>query len=181
VSVVGNAGSGKTTLAGALADAIGAPHLELDSIFHQPNWEPLDVKLFRAQVADFIAGDAWVVDGNYSAVRQLVWARADTVIWLDLPRYRVMAQLTLRTLRRILARAELWNGNTESVRSLFRLDPEQSILRWAWTQHDKYSERYRDAQEDPANVHLNFVRVPTRSAAAKIVASVAAHGGAAGE
>lgn len=40
LSVVGNSGSGKTTIAAELARLIGAPHLELDSVFHQPGWVP---------------------------------------------------------------------------------------------------------------------------------------------
>lgn len=183
VCVVGNSGSGKTTLAAALAAALGAPHLELDSVFHQPNWQPLQTELFRARVGEFVAADSWVVDGNYSKVQDLVWQRADTVLWLDLPRGKSMRQLIGRTLRRMLTRTELWNGNTEPVRNLFRLDPEQSILRWAWTQHHKYVERYTAAQIDPANQHLTFVRVASRAEAASIVARAAgqAPGGAAGE
>jgi adenylate kinase family enzyme len=90
VSVVGNSGSGKSTVAAALAAALGVPHLELDGVFHQPGWEPLPADSFRAVVAAAVAGDGWVLDGNYSAVRDLVWARADTVVWLDLPRRTVM-------------------------------------------------------------------------------------------
>ena len=55
------------------------PFVELDGIFHQPGWAPLAADEFRRRVAEVTAGDAWVIDGNYSAVRPLVWARADTV------------------------------------------------------------------------------------------------------
>ncbi len=174
VSVVGNSGSGKTTVAVAIASALGVPHLELDAVFHQPNWQPLEREVFRARVAEVIACEGWVVDGNYSAVRDLVWQRADTVIWMDLPRRRIMRQLTARTLRRMVTRAELWNGNTEPLRNLFMLDPEQSILRWAWTQHDKYVERYGAAQHDPENQHLTFVRLRSRAEAARFVAGLGA-------
>jgi adenylate kinase family enzyme len=174
VSVVGNSGSGKTTVAAAIARALGVPHLELDGVFHQPNWEPLERELFRARVAEFVAGDRWVVDGNYSVVSDLVWDRADTVVWMDLPRLRIMRQLAARTLRRMVTRAQLWNGNTEQLRNLFRLDPEQSILLWAWTQHGKYVERYGAAQRDPANRHLTFVRLRSRADAAQFVAGLAA-------
>jgi adenylate kinase family enzyme len=187
ISVVGNSGSGKTTLARAIAAALGIPHLELDSIFHLSGWQQLDTEEFRARVAGFAAGDSWVVDGNYSSVRDLVWARADTVLWIDLPRRTVMRQLLGRTLWRMVTRAELWNGNTEPARNLLRLDPERSILRWAWTRHASYAERYRAAQEDPANQHMNFVRVRSRAEAKRIVAGLArraagqAVGGTAGE
>ena len=180
ISVVGNSGSGKTTVAAALARALGVPHLELDSVFHQPGWEPLDTDLFRAKVAEFVAGDGWVVDGNYSAVRALIWQRADTVLWMDLPRRSVMRQVITRTLRRMATRQELWNGNTESWRDLFSLDPKRSIVLWAWTEHGKYSDRYREAQHDPANQHLTFVRLPSRAAASRFLADLAGQPAATG-
>ncbi len=172
ISVVGNSGSGKTTVATAIAGALGVPHLELDAVFHQPNWQPLDREVFRDRVAEFIAGDGWVVDGNYNAVQDLIWQRADTVVWMDLPRRQIMRQLLARTLRRMLMRTELWNGNTEPLRNLFMLDPQQSILRWAWTHHDTYAKRYGPAQADPANRHLTFVRLTSRAQAARFVADL---------
>jgi len=71
--------------------------VELDAIYHQPDWQPLAAEEFRALVTAAIAADGWVVDGNYSAVRELVWARADTVVWLDPPRLRVMRRIIWRT------------------------------------------------------------------------------------
>ena len=161
ISVVGNSGSGKTTLAARLAADLAVPHLELDGVFHQPGWQPLPLADFRRQVAAFAAADAWVIDGNYSGVQDLVWARADTVIWLDPPRWRIMRQLVPRTLGRMARRTELWNGNRESWVNLLRADPEASILRWAWTQHGVTRARYRAAQADPAHARLRFVRLAT--------------------
>jgi len=82
VSVVGTSGSGKSTLARELARRLGASWLELDSVYHLADWTPLDAAEFRARVAAVAAGERWVIDGNYSTVRDLVWARADTVVWL---------------------------------------------------------------------------------------------------
>src|SRR6266508_3598546 len=123
MSVVGNSGSGKSTLARALAAELGVAHIELDAIYHQPGWQPLPAADFRARVDAATATGGWVVDGNYSAVRDLIWARADTVVWLDLPRHAVMRQVIWRTLRRAMLRAELWNGNRERWRNLVRPRP----------------------------------------------------------
>jgi adenylate kinase family enzyme len=173
ISVVGNSGSGKSTLARRIAAGLDIPHLELDSVFHQPGWQPLDTGEFRRRVSDFTAGQAWIVDGNYSKVRDIVWGRADTVIWLDPPRHRVMRQLVLRTLRRMATGAELWNGNREEWRNLLRPDPEESILLWAWTMHHQYRQRYLAAQADPANGHLEFIRLRTPDQAAALVRDAA--------
>ena len=74
-----------------LADRLGVPRTELDGLFHQPGWTELPTDEFRAVVAEVVDGPGWVVDGNYRQVRDLVWARAQVIVVLDLPRWRVMA------------------------------------------------------------------------------------------
>ena len=142
VAIVGSSGAGKSTLARILADRLGSPRLELDAIYHQSGWTPLPQPEFRARVHEFAGHDAWVIDGNYSHVRDLVLARADTVIWLRLPRRVVMRQVLRRTSARLFRRRELWNGNRESLRNVLSLDPERSIVAWAWKMHGKYDEDY---------------------------------------
>jgi adenylate kinase family enzyme len=163
VWVVGNSGSGKSTLARRIATAIGAHHTELDAIFHQPGWTELPRDEFRRRVDGVVRGPRWVVDGNYAAVADLVRARANTVVWIDLPRWRVMHQLGVRTLRRGVRRTELWNGNRETLRNFFSLDKEKSILMWAWTQHGEYRRRYLELLES-APAGLRIVRLQTPAA-----------------
>jgi adenylate kinase family enzyme len=163
VSVVGTPGSGKTTVGQRLAASLSARFVELDAIFHQPRWADLPRDEFRARVRDIVETDDWVIDGNYSAVQDLVWQRGDTVIWLDLPRRVVMQRVVARTLRRAITRERLWNGNREPLSNFYRLDPERSIIRWAWVKHPEYVERYRAATRDPANAHLRFVRLASQA------------------
>jgi adenylate kinase family enzyme len=163
VSVVGNSGSGKSTLAAGLAARLGVPFVELDSIFHQPGWTELPRDEFRARVGAVAAGEEWVIDGNYTAVRDLVWARADTVVWIDLPRRLVMRRVVGRTIRRAVLRQELWNGNREPSSNWLTLDPERSIIMWAWTQHAKSRARYGEAMADPAFAHLRFVHLRSQA------------------
>jgi adenylate kinase family enzyme len=174
VSVVGTSGVGKSTLAASLAPVLGASLLELDSLQHQADWMPLPVEEFRARVAAAVAGERWVIDGNYSRVRDLVWARADTVIWLDLPRRTVMRRVIWRTLRRVGGRAELWNGNRERWRNFFALDKEESIIIWAWQTHASNQARYEAAMADPAHAHLRFVRLRSPAEVRRFLRSVSA-------
>lgn len=170
ISVVGTSGSGKTTLARNLASRLGIPWVELDAIHHQANWTPLAAPEFQAAVARRTAGDAWVVDGNYrTALGDLVWQRADTVVWLDLPRWLVMYQVVTRTVGRALTRRELWNGNRESWSSMFSADPAQSVIRWAWTTHATNRTRYLAALEDPAHSEITFVRLRSRREVARFL------------
>jgi adenylate kinase family enzyme len=171
VSVVGNSGSGKSTLARELAARLGVPHLELDSVYHQPGWEPLPEDEFRRLVTAKTDEDGWVIDGNYSAVRSIVWTCADTVVWLDPPRWTVMRRVAWRTVRRAVTQQELWNGNREPLSNFLTWDPEQSVISWAWHNHAKYRSRYGAAAADPANAHLTFIRLTSRRDVARFLAN----------
>jgi adenylate kinase family enzyme len=173
--VVGNSGSGKSRLARELAGVLGVPHLELDAVYHQPDWEPLPADQFKRVVAARASEDGWVIDGNYSAVRPVVWARADTVVWLDPPRRTVMRQVTWRTVRRAATRQELWNGNREPLANFLSWVPEESVISWAWHSHAKYRTRYAGAAADPANAHLAFIRLAGRRDVARFLADPAAY------
>jgi adenylate kinase family enzyme len=159
VSVVGTSGAGKSTFGAALAGVLGVSWLELDSVYHQADWTPLPLEEFRLRVAAVASGSSWVIDGNYSAVRDIVWARADTVVWLDLPRRTVMRRIIWRTIRRVAGRVELWNGNRERWRNFFTLDVQESVIAWAWHTHDSRRERYATQLADPALSHLRVVRL----------------------
>jgi adenylate kinase family enzyme len=115
IAVQGTSGSGKTTVARELARRHGVPHVELDALYHGPNWVETPPEEFRRRVAAATDGDGWVVDGNYdSKVGAFVLERADTVVWLDLPLRVALSRVTRRTIRRVRTREELWSGNRES-------------------------------------------------------------------
>jgi hypothetical protein len=135
--------------------------VELDQIFHQAGWSELSQEDFRTRVTEEVAAEGWVVDGNYSAVRDLVWQRADTVVWLDLRRRVVVRRVAARTLRRSLTREQLWNGNREPLSNFYRWDPQKNIVRWAWLKYPEYSELYGAAMEDPQYAHIRFIRLAT--------------------
>lgn len=133
VSVVGSTGTGKTTFARELAAILGVPHVELDALAWGPSWTLADAETLQARARDAIAGDAWVVDGNYGGrgVRPLVWAKADTIVWLDFSLVVIYRRLWGRTLARIRDRRELWpgTGNRESIRDAFF--SRESLFVWA--------------------------------------------------
>jgi hypothetical protein len=159
VLVVGSSGSGKTTFACALAARLGVARVELDALHHGPSWTQRPT--FAADVDAATRGEAWVVDGNYAAVRDLLWSRADTVVWLDLPRWVVEWQVVTRSIARWVNRTELWNGNREPG-PLGWLDPEHPI-RWSWTKHLEHRARYAARFADPANAAVTRVRLRSRA------------------
>lgn len=163
VSVVGNSGSGKTTLGRRIAARIGAPFVEIDAIHHLPGWVERPTEELIAELERITRADAWVVDGNYrrAVVEGPVWERADLIVWVDPPRWVVMGQLVRRTLWRGITRRELWNGNRERLLTQISLDPQRSIVAWAWVSHRKYRERYGSAMRE----RPHMVRLRSRRAA----------------
>ena len=142
VAIVATAsGCGKTTVGRALAAILGAPFVELDAIHWQAGWTQLDAAELRRRVEPLVAQDAWVVDGAYRGkLGDLVLERADTVVWLDLPRRVWLPRLVLRTLRRALTREELWNGNRESLWGAISHD--DSLVRYALANDRRRRHRY---------------------------------------
>jgi hypothetical protein len=114
-----------------------------------------------------------VVDGNYSAVHEVTWTKADTVVWFDLPLPLVVSRTIRRTVRRVVTREELWNGNREPFSNLWSLDPEKSIIAWAATQHGAYRRRYLAAERDSRWSDLHFVRLRSQGEADDLLAGVA--------
>jgi adenylate kinase family enzyme len=160
VVVVGNSGSGKSTLACELARRLDAEHIELDAIHWLPDWEPIERDAMRRVVSGRTVSERWVVDGNYlSNVGDIVLGRADTCVWLDLPRRVVMPRIIRRTLWRGIRREELWNGNREQIRYWFAPDPDLNIVLWSWSQVEAYREQFFSAMADPANAHLEWVHI----------------------
>jgi adenylate kinase family enzyme len=160
--IVGNSGSGKSTLASRIARAIHAPHVELDALHHGPDWTPRSHEWVASEVARVCETDAWVVDGNYRALEPIVRARTEAIVWIDLPRIEVIRQLAPRSLGRILRGTELWNGNRERWSALLAWDPNESVIRWAWTQHENYFARYEKTSRQAAGEGIAFYRLRSR-------------------
>ena len=159
IAVVGPTGSGKTTLAAALAERLRIPHVELDALHWGPGWATPELEAFREFVTNALAGQAWVVDGNYRKVRDVVWVRADTLVWLDYPLWLTLWRLLRRTVRRVSSRETLWNGNRETwMGTLFARD---SLLRLAVVGHRRMRRGYPAALQQPEYKHLCVVRLRT--------------------
>jgi len=144
IVVVGTTGAGKTTLASRIAVMLELPHIELDAINWQSGWRDLtrhDPEEFIRRVAEAIEAEAWVLDGNYSRVRDSVWRRATHLVWLDYERPVIMARVISRSVIRAVLRTQLWAGNREQWRHM--LHPSHPIW-WAWSTWDR---RRRETSE----------------------------------
>ncbi len=157
VVVIGTSGSGKTTFASSLASLLNVPHIELDQLHWNPNWQETPRDQFIEKVKTATDIPAWVVDGNYTTkVSAIAWQRADTIVWLDYPFRVVITRLLVRTFRRAVLGEACCNGNRESLRQAFSKD---SIILWAFTSHWRHQRDYAAKLRDPAHAHLRQVRL----------------------
>jgi adenylate kinase family enzyme len=161
VLVAGITGSGKTTFAREVSRRADLPFHEMDALYHGPEWTP--IPSFAADVAAIAAGERWVFDSHgYEEVRDLVWSRADSVVWLAYPRLVAAARVTRRSLNRALGREPIFNGNTETLRDW--LDPEHPV-QWVWSQYDLRRADLEARFADPAYAGIRRVRLQTPAAA----------------
>lgn len=159
ILVLGRTGSGKTTLARELALARGAPHVELDALYFEEGFATVSVPVLRQRTIAAIARDRWVTDGNKSAVRDLVWPRADTVVWLDYPLVVCLWRLGKRALWRtsvIKAQAAEKNGRTSLPGQLVAAG--RGVLT-ALRSHRGQRREYPLMFAEPQNRHLAVVRL----------------------
>lgn len=157
IVVLGISGAGKSTMARALAQALAVPRVELDALFWGPHWTPTPANLFRALAAEAVSGPAWVVDGNYSSVRDLVWPRATTLVWLNYPLWLVLWRVFRRCVRRIASREVLWHGNRESFIRTFC--SRESILWWVLTAYHRRQREFAQLKTSGAFPHLAWIEL----------------------
>ena len=102
------------------------------------------------------AEESWVIDGNYSDVRDIIWRKADTLIWLDLPFLTLFFRILWRTLRRVVKREKLWNDNTEGFDALFG---SNSMPLWVIKTYWRRKREYPVLLSKPEYSHLNIIRL----------------------
>ena len=157
IAVVGVTGSGKTTLAQTLAQRFSVPHIEFDSLYWGPGWTETPRDIFRERVTRAVSEAAWVSDGNYGQARDIIWSRATALVWLDYAWPVIFWRLVSRTLQRIAAREELWNGNRENWREAFF--SRESLFLWALQSRPRHQRDYPILLARPEYSHLRVVRL----------------------
>ncbi|WP_315637667.1 MULTISPECIES: AAA family ATPase [Microbacterium] len=158
VLVAGVTGSGKTTLSRRLAVLWELRHVEIDGLFHGPEWTPRAE--FLDDVRAFAADARWVTEWQYTSkgTDEILTPRAQLAVWLDYPYRVVRSRLLRRTLSRSILRTRMWNGNVEKpIWRMVESTPEESILAWQTATLHKWTERFPQVEE--RFPHLTIVRL----------------------
>jgi adenylate kinase family enzyme len=124
-------GGGKSTLARALGCRLELPVVELDALHWLPGWMERDQAEFQALALKAVedCGRSWIVDGQYtSRIGSRLLARADTLIWLDLPWRVIFWRVATRGVRRSFKKNRICGDNVDSWRRAFLT--RDSLLYW---------------------------------------------------
>lgn len=158
IVVIGATSSGKSNLAERLACKLGLDFVELDALHWEPNWQEAPLEVFRRRVHTALRSGVWVVAGNYHIVRDLIWPRAEAIVWLDYPFWTIFRQLTRRTLRRWRTRELLWGTNRETLWTHLKLWSDDSLYRWLVKTYWRRKREYPRLFSLPEYSHIKVFR-----------------------
>jgi adenylate kinase family enzyme len=102
--VFGSTGMGKTTLVKQIADDFSLPVIDIDSLRREAGKSASVEETFSRLVSESIKGDTWIIDGSYTSVQDIVWTRAEAIIWMDFSFWVFLSRLAKRSLYRIFVR-----------------------------------------------------------------------------
>ena len=156
--MIGATGSGKSTFAHRLARSLDVAFVELDALFWESDWMPTPPDIFRARAEEATRATAWVVAGNYHHVRDIVWPRAEAIVWLDYALPLVFWRLTVLSVRRAVTREVLWSGNRENLGEHLMLWSERSLYHWLLKTYWRYKREYPRLFARPEHAHIEIVR-----------------------
>ncbi|HMS00071.1 MAG TPA: hypothetical protein PKK96_02925 [Anaerolineales bacterium] len=155
--VIGTTSSGKSTLAEKIAKRFDLDFIELDALHWEPNWQDAPLDVFRERVRAATQAERWIVAGNYHVVRDLIWTKAEAVIWLDYPFLLVLKQLTRRTFSRWRTQELLWGTNREPFWVHFKLWSQDSLFHWLFKTYWRRKRETPQLLSLPEHRHLKLI------------------------
>lgn len=157
IVVVGTTSSGKSTLAKQIAEKFGLNFIELDALFWEPNWKASEFEVFRERVERATCAEGWVVAGNYRSVRDLVWPKAEAVIWLDYPFHIVFWRLLTRTIQQAITKELLWGTNRETFWTHLKVWSPDSLFHWLFKTYWRRKRETPILLTFPEHEHLKLI------------------------
>ena len=151
IAILGCSGGGKSTLARALSRTLDLPLIHLDALYWLPGWVERDQAEFRGLLTEVVAGERWVIDGNYTRTLDLRLPRADTIVVIDRPRLLCLWRVVWRWLTHLgRTRADMGADCPEKV--------DWEFIRFIWTYPRRVAPR-RDAAIAAHGAHATLHRL----------------------
>lgn len=158
IIVLGTTGAGKSTFSRRLADLMGLDLIELDALHWGPNWLEVPDDIFLDKVKEAMGAEKWIVAGSYHIARDLILPHAEVAIWLDYSIWRILWQLTRRTLARWWTQELFWGTNRENLCVHFKFWSTDSLYNWLFRTYWKRKKEYPFILALPQHKHLKAIR-----------------------
>lgn len=156
IIVCGTSGCGKTTLASELGSLFKLNVHDLDDYYWLPNWQEKNNAEFRNIISDITNTDAWIISGNGYGNKDITFARADTIIWLDYSFWICFSRAWSRTIFKIITKEKSCGDNYETIARQFF--SKNSIFKWVITSFAKRKKQYGElfSNIQPNVTYLRF-------------------------
>jgi adenylate kinase family enzyme len=166
VTIVGGTGAGKSTLALALGQVLGLEVVHLDLVFLTNERTETARTARDTALSEVLERPAFLLEGGYRWTFARRIARCDTVIWLDIPPHRRLANM----MRRKWSRGVPLGQHPDPSEARRKVAKLQSPVRLVWDQ-------WRDAALLEPVVRnprpgLRVIRLRSRTAAQEFLDSL---------
>ena len=145
IILIGCGGAGKSTLARKMGEVLDIPVVHLDKLFWKPNWVETSREEFDALLAQELAKDKWIMDGNFNRTMPERIKRCDTIIYLDFSRVACLMGVVKRVITTYgTVRPDMGEGCPE------RIDFE--FMKWVWNFNKNKRESYYKMLNEVENI-----------------------------
>lgn len=156
IALFGPPATGKSTLAEWLSAELGRPHTDLDDLLFTPDG-PLPLSEFRHKAGEIAQRDAWIVEGNFSKLADVVWHRADVLVWLDFPLPLIVYRIVRRSLHQLTGHEDSPQARRLTWSKAFF--HRRSLLRTAVRKYRNNRPRYAQQVSETADRGVEVVRL----------------------
>lgn len=139
IMIFGMPGSGKSTFALALHQAIGIPLHHLDKHFYQANWVERNYQEFMQIQHSIVEQNEWIIDGNNTKSLELRYSHANLVLYFNYPRWFCY----LRTFKRLFSKKTEFDDRAVGCKETIRF----SLLRYMWSYEGRVINQIYDLKE----------------------------------
>lgn len=153
--IIGSPGAGKTTLAKQLGEHLNLQAIEMDYYHFTHNWVEVSDETFFNSIDLLTQQSGWIADGNYGILRNMLWKRAEVLIWLRFPFFFTFRRLFVRSMDRVFSQKPLWHGNKESFYNTFFT--KNSIFYWFFKTYRQRNRQYEQLLKSSEYSHLRVM------------------------
>jgi adenylate kinase family enzyme len=154
--IFGSTGIGKTTMVKRIADEFSIPVIDIDTLRREAGKSESPEQVFSFLVADRVRGETWIIDGSYTSVQDILWSRAEAIVWLDFSFGVFLSRLIKRSLYRIFIRKK--SEKPVKARNQPASERAGNYLRAILTGKQR-RERYFATLYNSKHTHLHIIRL----------------------